>query len=285
MIAPIVERRWKVMENTRLALITGATSGLGRAVAGALAERGMHVLVHGRDSERAQAVADQIREAGGSVETYLADLSSLEQTRALAEKVSSEHAAIHLLINNAGVGPGRPPYRKRILSADGHELRFAVNYLAPTLLARRLVPGLKNGAPARIVNVASAGQAPVNFADLRMDHHYTGTRAYYRSKFAVVAFTFDLAAELADTAITVNCVHPASLMNTHMVRRAWVPPMSSVATGLKAVMNLAVGPTGAAATGRYFDGLREAKANRAAYDPAIRSNLRAVTKEILEPFL
>jgi NAD(P)-dependent dehydrogenase (short-subunit alcohol dehydrogenase family) len=270
---------------TRVALITGATSGLGRAVAGALAERGMHVLVHGRDSERAQAVAGQIQASGGNVHTYLADLSSLEQTHALADRVSCDHAAIHLLINNAGVGPGRPPYRKRILSADGHELRFAVNYLAPALLARRLVPSLKNGAPARIVNIASAGQAPIDFADLRMDHHYTGTRAYYRSKFALVAFTFNLAAELADTAITVNCLHPASLMNTQMVRQAWVPPVSSLSTGVRAVMNLAVESTGAAVTGRYFDGLREAKAHGAVYDPAIQSNLRAVTNEILEPFL
>jgi NAD(P)-dependent dehydrogenase (short-subunit alcohol dehydrogenase family) len=275
----------EAMKNSQVALITGATSGLGRAVAHALAERGLHVIVHGRDPERAQEVASQIEAAGGSVQTYLADLSSLEQTRALAERISSNHAAIHLLINNAGVGPGRPPYRKRILSMDGHELRFAVNYLAPVLLARRLVPSLNNREPARIVNVASAGQAPVDFADLRMDHRYTGTRAYYRSKFALVAFTFDLAAELATSAITVNCLHPASLMNTHMVRRAWVPPMSSIATGVRAVMNLAVEPTGAAVTGRYFDGSREAKADGAAYDPAIRSKLRAVTNEILEPFL
>jgi NAD(P)-dependent dehydrogenase (short-subunit alcohol dehydrogenase family) len=273
------------MRNTRVALVTGATSGLGRAVAAELAELGWHVLVHGRDYPRAQAVAAQMRAAGGSVETYIADLSSLEQTHALAERVSSNHAAIHLLINNAGVGPGRPPYRKRILSADGHELRFAVNYLAAALLARRLVPSLKNGAAARIVNVASAGQAPIDFADLRMDQHYSGTQAYYRSKFALVAFTFHLAAELADNPITVNCVHPASLMNTHMVRQAWVPPMSSIATGVRAVMNLAVEQTGATVTGRYFDGLREAKALGATYAPEIQSNLRAVTNEILEPFL
>jgi NAD(P)-dependent dehydrogenase (short-subunit alcohol dehydrogenase family) len=273
------------VKSSQVALITGATSGLGRAVARALAERGMHVLVHGRDPERAQAVAGQIRAAGGGVDTYLADLSSLRQTCALAERIGSNHPAIHLLVNNAGVGPGRPPYRRRILSADGQELRFAVNYLAPALLARRLVPSLKNGEPARIVNVASTGQAPIDFADLRMDHHYTGTRAYYRSKFALVAFTFDLAAELADNAITVNCLHPASLMGTHMVRQAWVPPMSSIATGVKAVMNLAVEPAGAAVTGRYFDGLREARAHRAAYDLDIRSTLRAVTNEILEPFL
>ncbi|HZU47768.1 MAG TPA: SDR family NAD(P)-dependent oxidoreductase, partial [Mycobacterium sp.] len=176
------------MDDTRVALITGGTSGLGRAVALALAERGMHVLVHGRDPDRARDVAGEIQAAGGNVDTYLADLDSLQQTRVLAERVSSDHAAIHLLLNNAGLGPGRPPYRKRSLSADGYELRFAVNYLAAALLARRLLPGLNSGAPARIVNVASAGQAPIDFADLRMEHHYTGTKAYYRSKFALVAF-------------------------------------------------------------------------------------------------
>jgi NAD(P)-dependent dehydrogenase (short-subunit alcohol dehydrogenase family) len=274
-----------MMESTRIALITGATSGLGRAVACGLAEGGMHVLVHGRDSERVQNVASEIRASGGNVQTYLADLSSLEQTWALADSVSSDHASIHLLINNAGIGPGRPPYRKRILSADGHELRFAVNYLAPALLARRLVPSLRNGEPARIVNVASAAQAPIDFGDLNMDHRYTGTRAYYRSKFALVAFTFDMAAELEDTAITVNCLHPATLMNTHLVRQAWIPPLSSIATGTRAVMNLAIEPTGAGVTGRYFDGLREAKAHSAAYDPTVQSKLRAVTDEILEPFL
>ena len=273
------------MKNTQVALITGATSGLGRAVACALAERGLHVLVHGRDPERAQAVAGQIQAAGGRVDTYLADLSSLKQTGGLAERIGSDYPAIHLLVNNAGIGPGRPPYRKRVLSGDGHELRFAVNYLAPALLARRLIPSLKRGEPARIVNVGSAGQAPIDFADLRMDHHYTGTRAYYRSKFALVGFTFDLGAELADNRITVNCLHPATLMNTHMVRQAWAPPLSSIATGVRAVMNLAVEPAGAAVTGRYFDGLREASAHDAAYDPDVQSKLHDVTSEILEPFL
>ncbi|BCO35757.1 3-oxoacyl-ACP reductase [Mycobacterium heckeshornense] len=273
------------MQNSRIVLITGATSGLGQAVAGALAERGMHVLLHGRDHERAADVADRIRASGGRVQTYLADLSSLRETCDLAERVSAEHSVLHLLINNAGIGPGRPPYRKRILSADGHEQRFAVNYLAPVLLARKLVPALKTSAPARIVNVASAGQAPIDFADLRMDHHYTGIRAYYRSKFALVAFTFDFAEQLADTAVTVNCLHPASLMNTRMVRQAWIPPLSSLSTGVKAVMHLAVGPTGAAVTGRYFKGCRDAKAHPAAYDPAVQSTLRAVTDAILQPFL
>ncbi|MEV0401659.1 SDR family NAD(P)-dependent oxidoreductase [Actinoallomurus sp. NPDC050550] len=270
---------------TDIALVTGATAGLGRAVATALAERGTHILVHGRDAERAAAVVDRIEKAGGTAQAYLADLSSLAQARDLADRVSADHGALRLLVNNAGVGAGRPPYRRRHLSADGHELRFAVNYLAPVLLARRLAPALRKGAPARIVNVGSVGQAPVDFADLRMDTHYSGSQAYFRSKFALAAFTFDLANELADDGVTVNCLHPASFMNTHMVREAMVPPMSTVGTGVKAVMNLAVRPPGGDATGRYFDGTSEARAHEGTYDPAIRSRLRAVTAELLAPFL
>jgi NAD(P)-dependent dehydrogenase (short-subunit alcohol dehydrogenase family) len=273
------------MPNTRIALVTGATAGLGRAVADALAEHGMHVLVHGRDARRAAAVVDQIARSGGTAQLVLADLASLQQTRELADQVSADHDAITLLVNNAGVGAGRPPYRKRQLSTDGHELRLAVNYLAPALLARRLIPALQNGAPARIINVGSVGQAPVDFADLRMDSHYTGAQAYYRSKFALAALTFDLADELTDSGITVNCLHPASLMNTHMVRESMIPPMSSTAAGAKAVMNLATGPVGGTVTGRYFDGMHEARAHEGTYDPATRSRLRTVTAELLAPFL
>jgi NAD(P)-dependent dehydrogenase (short-subunit alcohol dehydrogenase family) len=273
------------MPDTRTALVTGATAGLGEAVAVALAGHGMHVLVHGRNARRAAAAVDRITESGGSAQAVLADLASLEQVRELADRVSAEHAAIALLVNNAGIGAGRPPYRKRQLSHDGHELRLAVNYLAPALLARRLIPALKNGLPARIVNVGSVGQAPVDLADLRIDRHYTGAQAYYRSKFALAAFTFELAEELTGSGITVNCVHPASLMNTRMVRESMIPPMSTVAAGVRAVMNLATGPAGGTVTGRYFDGTSEARAHEGTYDPVTRSRLRAVTAELLAPFL
>lgn len=272
------------MADAHVALVTGATAGLGRAVALALAASGMHILVHGRDAKRAAAAVDSITRSGGTAQAVLADLASLDQVRLLADRVTADHGSITLLVNNAGVGAGRPPYRRRQLSADGHELRFAVNYLAPVLLARRLIPALRNAASARIVNVGSVGQAPVDFADLRMDTGYTGTQAYYRSKFALAAFTFDLAEELQGSGITVNCLHPASLMNTHMVRESMIPPMSTVSAGVKAVLNLATGHDGTA-TGRYFDGATQASAHEGTYDPATRSRLRTVTAELLAPYL
>lgn len=273
------------MRETRTALVTGATAGLGRAVAVGLGARGLHVLVHGRDAKRAGAVVEQITGSGGTAQAVLADLSSLAQVRGLADRVAAEHGTLALLVNNAGIGAGRPPYRKRQLSADGHELRFAVNYLAPMLLARLLVPALANGAPARIVNVGSVGQAPVDLGDLRMDGYYSGAQAYYRSKFALAAFTIDLAEELAGSGITVNCVHPASLMNTHMVRESMIPPMSSVASGANAVLNLAAEATGGAVSGRYFDGVHEARAHEGVYDAGTRGRLRGVTAELVAPFL
>src|SRR4051812_20102024 len=136
----------------RTVLVTGATDGLGRAVAGDLVARGARVLVHGRDPERARGVAHAIG-AGGA---YVADFASLADVRRLAEEVARDHRALHVLVSNAGVGSTLPGDGERMESADGYELRFAVNYLAGFLLTRLLEPVLRAGAPARVVNVASA---------------------------------------------------------------------------------------------------------------------------------
>jgi NAD(P)-dependent dehydrogenase (short-subunit alcohol dehydrogenase family) len=162
----------------RTVLVTGATDGLGRAVAGDLVARGARVLVHGRDRERAENVAHAIG-AGG---VYVADLASLAEVRRLAEDVTGDHPALHALVNNAGVGSTLPGDGARMESADGYELRFAVNYLAGFLLTRLLEPLLIAGAPSRVVNVASAGQAPIDFDDVMLERRYDGSRAYAQSK-------------------------------------------------------------------------------------------------------
>src|SRR4051794_32698088 len=162
----------------RTVLLTGATDGLGRAVAGDLVARGARVLVHGRDAERADGIARAIGAAG----TYVADFASLAEVRRLAEEVARDHHALHVLVSNAGIGSTLPGDGARMESADGHELRFAVNYLAGFLLTRLLEPLLVAGAPARVVNVASAGQAAIDFDDVMLERGYDGGRADPPSK-------------------------------------------------------------------------------------------------------
>src|SRR5215207_9289131 len=148
-------------------LVTGATDGLGRRVAFDLAATGATVLLHGRSRERLEATLGEAREETGSEKpgSYLADLSSLREVRALAERVLTDHDRLDVLVNNAGVIAG-----ERRKSEDGYELTFTVNYLACFLLTRLLLPLLRDSAPARIVNVASAGQSPVDFDDVMLEY-------------------------------------------------------------------------------------------------------------------
>jgi NAD(P)-dependent dehydrogenase (short-subunit alcohol dehydrogenase family) len=251
-------------------LITGATSGMGRYLAERLAQAGESVLVHGRDP-------DLVTQVGGASRSYVADLSSLAQVRALAEQVRAENDRLDVLVNNAGVGFG-PPGGERQLSKDGHELRFAVNFLAPVLLTRLLLPLLRESAPSRVVNVASLGQAPVDFGDLETNRGYDGVTAYRRSKLALVAYGFDLAEELRDDGIAVNSLHPATYMDTGMVHEAGVEPVSTVEQGGDATLRLITEDVG---TGHFFNGTRETRAEHQAYDPAARRQLREATDQIL----
>jgi NAD(P)-dependent dehydrogenase (short-subunit alcohol dehydrogenase family) len=257
-------------------LITGATSGLGRYLAFELVRSGHVVLAHGRDPGRTEQLAEELR-AEGDAEGFVADLASLAQVRELGAHVAAAHPDLDVLINNAGAGSG-PRGAGRELSADGHELRLAVNYLAPVTLTRALLPVLRANTPARIVNVGSAGQEPLDFDDPELTRGYSGVSAYCRSKFALAAHTFTLAEELAGTGVSVNVLHPATYMDTTMVRDAGVTPWNSVADGAPGVLALA---TREAGTGGYFDGTRPARAHEAAYDPDVRARLTAVTEQLL----
>ncbi|HEY1005349.1 MAG TPA: SDR family NAD(P)-dependent oxidoreductase [Streptosporangiaceae bacterium] len=256
-------------------LITGATSGLGRYLARELAGSGWQVLAHGRDPAR---VAGLTADLGGGARGYVADLASLGQVRELAAGVRAQVPRLDVLVNNAGIGFGAPGEGRQV-SADGHELRFAVNYLAPVLLTRLLVPLLTVSAPSRVVNVGSLGQVPFDPADAEFEHGYTGVDAYRRSKLALAAFTFDLAGELKAARVTVNCLHPATFMNTAMVTRG-ITPMSTVEQGGAATMRLITDPALDGVTGQFFDGLRTARALPQAYDPQFRAELGEVTGQM-----
>jgi NAD(P)-dependent dehydrogenase (short-subunit alcohol dehydrogenase family) len=268
------------MANTtsrRTVLITGSTDGVGRAVAKAMGQQDFRVLVHGRDQKRGAAVVAEIVAAGGAAEFIAADLASLGEVRRLATAVPEKAERLDILINNAGIGTAGA---ERQLSADGHELRFAVNYLAGFLLTRLLLPLLRRSAPARIVNVSSGGQQAIDFDDVMLTSGYSGMRAYCQSKLAQILFTFDLAEELAGTGVTTTCLHPATYMDTTMVRRAGVRPWSSVDVGAEAIMNLALSPSLEGRSGVYFNGLKQAQANPQAYDIEARRRLRTVSLEL-----
>lgn len=198
----------------------------------------------------------------------------------MAARLTSELQHLDALVNNAGIGSGGSS-GTRELSRDGIELRFAVNYLAPFVLTRALLELLKRSAPARIVNVSSAGQQALDFNDLMLERGYSGWRAYCQSKLAQILFTFDLAAELRGTGVTVNCLHPSSLMPTKMVMQAYGHAMSTIEQGVEATARLVTDPSLDTVTGRYFDVLRDAKANAQAYDGAARRALRAATERLV----
>jgi NAD(P)-dependent dehydrogenase (short-subunit alcohol dehydrogenase family) len=265
-------------------LVTGATDGLGKALALELAARGAAILLHGRSPPRLDDTLREIRAATGNdrLSTHVADFSSLEDVRRLGVEVGRDEARIDVLVNNAGIGSGtRRASREE--SADGHELRFAVNYLAPFLLTNLLLPRLRRSEPARIVNVASAGQAPIDFEDVMLERGYDGMRAYSQSKLALVMFTFELAERLRveRAGVTVNALHPASLMPTKMVYEAAGYTMCTLEEGLQATLRLAISPELDGVGGRYFDRLREARAHEQAYDDEARRRLWGLSEDLV----
>jgi NAD(P)-dependent dehydrogenase (short-subunit alcohol dehydrogenase family) len=258
----------------RVILITGSTDGLGREVARRLARDGAHIIVHGRNRERGTALVAEIERAGrGSAAFYAADLASLDEVRGLAAAITRDYDRVDVLVNNAGIWLRGNEARQ--LNAAGHELHFAVNYLSGVLLTRLLLPLIERSGSGRIVNVASGAQAPIDFDDVMLADSYTPSRAYAQSKLAQVMFTFDLAAELGDAGVMVVALHPASLMDTPMVREAGVRPRTTVAEGAEAVVNLISSP--GIETGAYFDGLHPATAHAQAYDADARARLRALS--------
>ncbi|RBH53131.1 MULTISPECIES: SDR family NAD(P)-dependent oxidoreductase [Pseudomonas] len=261
-------------------LITGSTDGVGRRVAQRLAKSGATVLIHGRDRLRAEGLLTEIRNLGGSGTFYPADFSSRSQVRALAEAIQRDHGRLDVLINNAGIGVGGPGSSREV-SRDGYELRFAVNYLSGFLLTRLLLPLLQKSQPARIVNVASVGQQSIDFADIMLTNGYSGARAYCQSKLAQIMFTFDLARELDGSGVAANSLHPATYMDTAMVRKDGIAPISTVDEGANAILHLAVAGETEGVSGLYFAGLQPRRANPQVYDAAARERLRSISLELV----
>lgn len=261
----------------KVALVTGSTDGLGRDVARRLAAAGAHVLITGRSAERGDSLVQEIARSGkGSARFYRADLASLHEVRRLADAVLRDHRRLHLLINNAGIGWVFDSTRK--LNAAGHEMHFAVNYLSHYLLTKRLLPLLAASAPARIINVSSGSQAPIDFDDPMMAKGYSGGRGYAQSKLAQVMMTIDMAPELELRGILTYSLHPATTMATTMARALNVRPRSTIAEGVESVVNAIVTTE---PTGTYFNQLKPVRAHAQAYDAGAREKLRLLSDSLI----
>lgn len=265
------------LDGRRIVMVTGSTSGLGREIALALGGEGAHVIVHGRNRERGLDVVHRILSGGvGSASFYAADLADMDEVRALADAVTRDYDRVDVLINNAGIWLRGDDARR--VTDTGIELSFAVNYLSGYLLTRRLLPLIPDAPASRIISVSSGAQTPIDFDDPMMERGYSGGRSYGQSKLAQILFTFDLAEELSDTDIKVVALHPATLMDTNMVREAGVQPRTSVEEGLEAVLNLVRSDV---ASGQYFNGLRPTRANAQAYDAEARARLRGLSERLV----
>lgn len=260
-----------------VALVTGSTDGLGREVALRLGGAGYHVIVHGRNQERGEAVVEAIEAREGSASLIIADLGSMQQVRAMAAQVLRDYDRLDVLVNNAGIGRGADT-SVRSESEEGYELRFAVNYLSHFYLTHTLLPLLRESAPARVVSVSSTAQQPIDFDNVMLEREYDGTRAYAQSKLAQIMMTIDLAEELEGTGVTFNAVHPAVYMATSMVLNRGGTPFTTIDEGADPVIQVVTSPL--AGSGHYYRQAQRAEPQEQAADPEARRRLRALAREL-----
>jgi NAD(P)-dependent dehydrogenase (short-subunit alcohol dehydrogenase family) len=258
-------------------LITGSTDGHGLALARRLAADGARVLVHGRDREKVDRVVGELSDGANQPGGYVADLASLDQVRQLAREVAADHDRLDVLVNNAGIVTAEG----RQTSEDGFELVLAVNYLAHFLLTLELLDRLRAAERSRIVNVASIGQAAIDFDDLMLEREWDAARSYAQSKLAQILFTIELAERLGPGATpTVTALHPATFMETKMVTDIGRTPLNTVERGMEATLRLAVGAEVEGVTGKFFDVLEESTADPQAYDADARRRLWELSEEL-----
>jgi retinol dehydrogenase-14 len=273
----------------RAVLVTGGSGGIGRATAAGLASRGARVAITGRDRERTEGAAREIREAGGGqVDVFVADLSSQSEVRRLADEVLQSLSRIDVLINNVG-----GYWHTRHVTADGLERTFALNHLAPFLLTHLLLDRLKQSAPARVVTVSSNAQAMgrIHFDDLQGERSYSGGRAYDQSKLANILFSYELARRLQTTSVTANALHPGVVSTAFGaedpagLQRLFVPLMrpfmKTPAQGAATSIHLASAPDLEQVTGCYFANSKPKRSSKRSYDEAAAGRLWQVSADLV----
>ncbi len=270
-------------------LVTGATAGIGRATALGLATMGANLAITGRDRERTEGAAREVRAVGGGqVDVFVADLSSQKEVRRLAGEVLEAYPRIDVLVNNVG-----GYWNTRHVTADGLEHTFALNHLAPFLLTNLLLDRLKQSAPARVVTVSSNAQAMgrIDFDDLQGERSYSGSRAYNQSKLANVLFTYELARRLRSIAVTANALHPGVVSTSfgaedpRGIQRLIIPfarPfMKDPAKGAATSIHLASAPDLEQVTGRFFANSKPKKSSKRSYDEAAGARLWQVSADLV----
>jgi retinol dehydrogenase-14 len=278
----------------RTVLITGATSGIGRATALGLARMGAHLAITGRDRVRTDDAAREIRTAGGQVDVFVADLSSQVEVRRLAEEMLRGLSRIDVLINNVG-----GYWNTRHLTVDGLERTFALNHLAPFLLTNLLLDKLKQSVPARVVTVSSNAHAAgrIDFSDLQGQRSYSGGRAYNQSKLANILFSYELARRLQATrlrdqpVVTANALHPGMVSTAFgaedpaTVQRVFIPFlrhfMKTPAQGAATPIHLAYASDLVQVTGRYFANSKPTRSSKPSYDEAAAARLWQVSGDLV----
>src|SRR5213594_2335357 len=272
----------------RVCMITGANSGIGKATALELAGMGATLVIVARDKQKGENAMSEIRSDTGnnSIELLLADLSSLQSVRELAQQFQAKYSKLHVLINNAGLFNQR-----RHVTPDGYEATFAINYLAPFLLTNLLLDQLKSSAPSRIVNVSSVGHynGHINFDDLNLEKEYGGWKAYGQSKLALVLFTHELAKKLQGARVTVNSVHPGTVA-TNIWTRPFGPVgfitalpklfMTSPEKGAETIVYLASSPDAKSLSGEYLEKLKVKKSSDESYNEEIAQRLWDVSAKL-----
>lgn len=259
-------------------LVTGSTDGLGRELAREFAAEGAHVIIHGRSAERGQALVEEITASGkGSARFIRADFGSIQGVRGFAREVAAQAPRLDLLVNNAGVAFNDG---ERRTSQDGYELQFAVNYLAGWVLVHELRPALKAAAPSRIINVSSGSSEPIDFGDVMLEQPGAASRGYGQSKQAQATMTKALAPAFLADGITMISLHPATLMDTTMVKGIGIPPRTSVQEGVDHVMGLARAPTLEPGAFYLEKGIARDTMDPQGQDPEAQAKLLALSKEL-----
>jgi NAD(P)-dependent dehydrogenase (short-subunit alcohol dehydrogenase family) len=272
----------------KTALITGATSGIGKATAFELARAKLNLVLLARNAEQGKQVVAEIKEKtqNPNIELLIADLSSQAEIRNAAKQFLQAHSKLHILINNAGVA-----VRHRTLSPDGIEMTFAVNHLAYFLLTQLLLPALESAAPSRIINVASEAHRTVQFdaGNLQAEKRFTGFRAYAVTKLCNVLFTYELARRLKGTGITANVLHPGFL-HTQIFREAgaWLRFFVRITAkkpeaGARAIVRLALDPELENVSGKYFKELRMAESSESSRDEQAAQKLWEISEQHTHP--